>query len=115
MDREIAQNMIKSQVDLDSYLDNLLTEIGMQTIPEEQKKQMKQLLMTTLEKFFITRVTDRADEAQVEEMTEMLSDEEGIFRVMDYVKENLDTEGTLLDEVLADFRQDIVAKMNNKE
>lgn len=115
MDKEFAQNVLKAQMDINEFLDGILRELAMNDLPEEEKKQMKQLLQVTLEKFFMGAVADQASEEQLRVMTNMMSADNGMLRVMDYVSQNFDKDGELLNEVMSNFHQEIVDKMKSKE
>jgi|GEM_PF-3214980 len=115
MDKDFAQNVIKAQMDISEYLEDILRELAMDDLPEAEKKQMKQLLAVALEKFFIGAVADQAGDEQLQEMTNLMTGDDGMMRVMDYVSQHFDRDGELLTKVMTDFRREIVAKMKSKE
>ncbi len=115
MDKEFAQNIIKAQMDINLYLDDMLQKLNMDKLPEAEKKQMKKVLMTALEKFFLGAVIERASEEQMEEMNKALDEKGNIYDLMEYIAQNFDQDGKMMEKVLLDFQRVIIEKMNSKE
>lgn len=115
MNNEFSQNIVRAGMDIGLFLDGILNKLGLMELTGDDRQAMKQMLKTTLEKFFMSQVLEMASEEQAEEMNKILDKEGGLEQLMKYIQDNFDQDGRLMKKVLHDFHSQIIGQMKDKE
>ncbi|MFA4930835.1 MAG: DUF5663 domain-containing protein [Patescibacteria group bacterium] len=81
--------MINAISQVDAYLDNLIVEIGMNDLSSEERVEVKDMLVRSLEKYLIRLLLAKCSNEQVEEVEKLADSANALEDILNYFRDNV--------------------------
>lgn len=108
------EQMINAVGQVDAYLEDLIKEIGMNDLSSEEKVEVKEMLVGSLEKYLIRVLLARCSDEQVGEVEKLAASENSLESILNYFQENVPSYSEIVKEGFANFKNMMINNMKGE-